>query len=384
MNAHMKDDLLLMIPGPVPVAERILRAMAKPMIGHRGKEFGEVYRECREILASLFQTRNEIFILSGSGTSAMEAAIGNLLGPEDTLVAVENGKFGGRFREIGESYCQVEAVKFNWGSPIDLDVVEEALERVDAKAISIVHNETSTGIKNPAQEIGKLARKHDCIFIMDGVTSIGGDLVEVDRWGVDIAVVGSQKCIGAPPGLSAISVSEKAWDSLSEKRPYYLDLPSYRKSAAKNQTPYTPAIPLFYAFQEALRMIREEGLEERIRRHALLSQAVRSAIEALGLRMFPRLNSVSSYSNTVTAVEMPPEVTDEGLRGGMKKLGVQISGGQGELAGKIFRIGTMGNINHREILTTLQALELTLKKHGVIPSTGRGIEAATEVLEELN
>jgi len=215
------EDTLLMIPGPVPVAPRILRAMSKPMIGHRSNEFGEIYDECIEVLSELFQTKNDIFVLSGSGTSGMEAAVGNIIGDKDKLVTIENGKFGERFREIGLRYGNVNSVKFDWtkGESIDLSRVEAALEN-GAKAVTLVHNETSVGIKNPAKEVGKLAHKYDAIFIMDGVTSIGGDEVLVDKWGVDIAVVGSQKCIGAPPGLCAISVSEKAWDSMKEKTPY--------------------------------------------------------------------------------------------------------------------------------------------------------------------
>jgi aspartate aminotransferase-like enzyme len=265
------ENTLLMIPGPVPVAPRILRAMSKPIIGHRSTEFGDLYNESRQILAELFSTKNDIFIISGSGTCAMEAAIGNTIGERDTVVTLENGKFGERFSEIGERYGKVKPVRFDWtkGESIELDKVESALAE-GAKAVTLVHNESSIGIKNPAKEIGELARKYSALFIMDGVTTVGGDEVLVDKWGVDIAVVGSQKCIGAPPGLSAISVSKKAWDSIVERPPYYIDLKAYRKSADKAETPYTPAIPLFFALHEALRIIKEEGLESRINRHAIV------------------------------------------------------------------------------------------------------------------
>jgi len=378
------ENTLLMIPGPVPVAPRILRAMSKPIIGHRGKEFGDMYNECRAILQELFATKNDIYILSGSGTCAMEAAVCNLIGRKDTLVTIENGKFGERFREIGERYDNVKPVKFDWtkGESIELDKVESALAE-GAKAVTLVHNDTSVGIKNPAKEVGELAKKYGCLFIMDGVTTIGGDEVLVDKWGVDIAVVGSQKCIGAPPGLSALSVSKKAWESMVEKPPYYMDLKAYRKSAAKEtaQTPYTPALPLFFALHEALRIVKEEGLEARIKRHARYAEAIRAAADAMAVEMFPQLNKYSKYSNTVTAMRIPTGIDDKKLRGGMKELGVQVSGGQGPLEGRIFRIGTMGNISKLDVLATVEALEIVLHRNDVLKKMGQGVEAASNILK---
>lgn len=379
----MHEDTLLMIPGPVPVLPRILRAMSRPMIGHRSKEFGEIYQECISILSELFGTKNDIFIISGSGSCAMEAAVGNLISENDTLVTIENGKFGERFREIGERYGKVIPVRFDWtkGESIELDKVEKALGE-GAKAVTLVHNETSVGIKNPAKKVGELAREYDALFIMDGITSIGGDHVEVDKWDVDIAVVGSQKCIGAPPGLSAISVSEKAWECIVDKPPYYIDLRAYRKSAGKKitQTPYTPALPLFFAMHEALKIIKEEGVETRIKRHATYAEAIRAAADAMNIELFPQLNQYSEYSNTVTAMKMPPGIDDKKLRGGIKELGIQVSGGQGALEGKIFRIGNMGNISTRDILSTIQAIEIVLHRYGVLKEIGIGVEAANNIL----
>ncbi len=378
------ENNLLMIPGPVPVSPRILRAMSKPIIGHRGKEFGDMYNECRSILQELFGTKNDIYIISGSGSCSMEAAVGNIIGENDTLVTVENGKFGERFREIGERYGKVRPVKFDWtkGESIELDRVENALAE-GAKAVTLVHNDTSVGIKNPAEEVGELAQKYGALFIMDGVTTIGGDEVHVDKWCVDIAVVGSQKCIGAPPGLSAISVSKKAWDSMVEKPPYYMDLKAYKKSANKEtaQTPYTPAVPLFFALHEALRIVKEEGLDARIKRHARFAEAIRAAADAMDIEMFPQLNEYSRYSNTVTAMKIPTGIDDKKLRGGIKELGIQVSGGQGPLEGKIFRIGSMGNISKLDILSTIQAVEIVLHKNDVVKKMGPGVEAASKVLK---
>jgi aspartate aminotransferase-like enzyme len=350
------------------------------MFGHRSKEFGDIYAECQRSLKELFQTKNELFIISGSGSCAMEAAVGNLLGAEDTAVTIENGKFGERFRLIAERYGKVRPVKFEWGAPIELDAVEEALAE-GAKIVTMVHNETSTGMKNPAEQVGELARKYGALFVMDGITSIGGDTVLVDRWNVDIAIVGSQKCLGAPPGLSALSVSEAAWSAIVEKPPYYMDLRAYRKSAAKDvtQTPYTPSVSLFCALHEALKVVKEEGVETRKERHRRAAAAVRAAAEALDIELFPTLNSVSEYSNTVTAMRIPEGISDRELRGGMLERNVQISGGQEHLSGKIFRIGTMGNFTERDVLTTIQTLEVVLKEYHVIKRIGDGVDAASNV-----
>ncbi len=378
MDVITMEEELLMIPGPVPVLPRIREAMTKPMIFHRGDEFGAMYEEIVETLKDIYQTRNDLFVLSGSGTCAMEAAIGNLVSNETKLVCITiaNGKFGERFGEIAVRY-KADAVtpvnvnvNFEWGHSIELEAVKEALENSSSsdpksKIVTMVHNETSTGILNPAKEVGKLARKHDAVFVLDCITSIGGDKVPVDELGADIAIVGSQKCLGAPPGLSALSVSEHAWEMIreNERRPYYMDLIAYKKSLEKKQTPYTPALPLFFALHEALAVIREEGMENRIERHRGMAKTVRDAVTGLGLRLFPKLNEVSDYSNTVTAIEIPiadGSITDEQLRGGMRKRGVIVAGGQGKLKGKIFRIATMGNITEREVMKTIQVLEEVL------------------------
>lgn len=378
------EDALLMMPGPVTVTPRVLRAMSKPMINHRSAEFAEIYTDCREILSSVFQTKNDIFVLSGSGTAGMEAAVGSLAGNGDKVIAIENGKFGERFKDIAAIYAEVVPVVFEWGLPVDLDVVKGKLEE-GAKAITLVHNETSAGILNPAAEIGKLAKKHDALFIMDGITSIGGDDVKVDEWGVDIAVVGSQKCLAAPPGLSVVSVSEKAFEVMKDvtKRPYYNDLLAYKKSGdkPKPETPYTPAIPLFYALQEALHIVKEEGMEARIKRHRVFSEAIRTAVAELNIEMFPQLNEYSNYSNTVSAMKAPSDINGEDIKNDMKARGVIIAGGQERLKNKIFRIGCMGNVTGRDVLSTIQQLEIVLNKRGYIDSLGAGIEAATRALD---
>jgi aspartate aminotransferase-like enzyme len=349
--------------------------MSKPMINHRSKEFAEIYDECVSILKDVFRTKNDVFIISGSGTAGMEAALSNVVDGNDVITIV-NGKFGERFKEIAELYGNTIPVEYRWGNSIELEDVEVALES-GAKVVTMVHNETSTGILNPAKEVSALAKKYDALFIMDGITSIGGMDVPIDKWGVDIAIAGSQKCIAAPPGLVAISISERAWERIDHNQaPYYLDLKGYQRYANKEvtQTPYTPAIPLFFALQEALRILKEEGMQERVNRHRRYAEAIRNAILAMGLELFPCLNDVSRYSNTITAVNMPEELTDKKLRNGVREKGVIIAGGQGDLAGKIFRIGNMGAISEKEILLTIRALESVLADHG---SETKGIGAST-------
>ncbi|ATZ61561.2 MAG: alanine--glyoxylate aminotransferase family protein [Methanosarcinales archaeon Met12] len=355
---------LLMIPGPVPLHPRVLKAMSRQMINHRGPEFARIFDECVSILKDVFQTENDVLVLSGSGTAGMEAAVSNVT-RGDEVVTIVNGKFGERFKEIVALYGNPIPVEYAWGSSIELDDVEGALKK-GASAVTMVHNETSVGIVNPAEEVGELARKYDALFIMDGISSIGGNEVPVDKWGVDLAILGSQKCLAVPPGLAAISVSERAWERMENvNSPYYLDLKAHQKSASKGQTPYTPAIPLFFALHEALRLVCEEGLSARVKRHERCADAVRRAMNAMGLELFPRLNKISRYSNTVTAVKMPEGIVYEQLRDGIKNRGVLIAGGQEHLKGKIFRIGHMGNVSAKEILTTIEAVESTLAEHGV-------------------
>jgi aspartate aminotransferase-like enzyme len=380
------EDTLLMMPGPVPVAPRVLRAMSKPMINHRGSEFAAMYDDCRDIMADVFKTKNDIFVISGSGSAGMEAAVGCTVGSQDTVVALENGKFGERFKNIAARYGKVNPVKAEWGHSFDLDEVEKKLQE-GAKVLTLVHNETSTGILNPAKQIGKLTKKYDALFIMDGITSIGGDDVRIDEWGVDIAVTGSQKCIAAPPGLSMVSVSERAFEAMKgmDRMPYYLDLKAYKKSADKDstQTPYTPAVSLFFALQESLHIVKEEGMEARIKRHATEGNAVRAAMSALGIEMFPQLKGETRYSNTVSAMKAPQGISGDDIKKDMKARGIIIAGGQDQLSGKIFRIGNMGNVMPKDVMLTLQQLEVVLRKRGVISELGAGLEAASEVLDTL-
>jgi aspartate aminotransferase-like enzyme len=375
----MEKELLLMLPGPVPIPERVRFAMSRQAINHRSAEFGAVYADCVRVLKTAFGTTNDLFVISGSGTAGMEAAVANV-GKDREIACLVNGKFGERFYKISQRYGKAHEIKSEWGTPLNLAALEEQLGK-GAQIVTLVHNETSAGIKNPAQEIGKLCRKHDALFIMDGITSIGGDLVEADKWGVDIAITGSQKCLAAPAGLSMVSVSSRVWERLTKNPPFYLDLAAYRKSASGKpmETPYTPAVPLFFALREACLLIEEEGLPARIVRHQKMSGAVQAAAKAWGLSLFPKIDKLHAYSTTVTAIEYPAGVRDDEMRAIIKKLGIIIAGGQDHLKGKIFRIGNMGAVSAPEILATLAATQVALKKSGY-KLQGDGVQAAGEVL----
>ena len=375
----MEKEQLLMLPGPVPIPERVRFAMSRQAINHRSAEFGAIYADSVRILKTAFGTANDLFVISGSGTAGMEAAVSNFCRDKEISCLV-NGKFGERLFKISQRYGKAHEVKSEWGTPLDLDALEAQLE-AGAQAVTLVHNETSAGIKNPAAEIGKLARRHDALFIVDGITSIGGDTFEADKWGVDVAIVGSQKCLAAPAGLAAVAVSGRAWERLTKNPPFYLDLAAYKKSAAGKpmETPYTPAVPLFLALREACLIIEEEGLANRIARHQKMAKAVRAAAQEWGLSLFPKLDAKHEYSTTVTAVSYPEGIKDDDVRAVIKKMGITIAGGQDHLKGKIFRIGTMGAVSAPEILATLAATQHGLKKAGW-KSKGDGVEAAAEVL----
>jgi aspartate aminotransferase-like enzyme len=378
----MANEPLLMIPGPVMLHPRVLQAMSKQMINHRDKAFSDMYDECRSTLQYILNTKNDTYVLTGSGSCAMEAAISNLV-KGDKVVSIVNGKFGERFRDIAMRYGDVTSLEFEWGNPVDLAKVEDALSK-GAKVITMVHNETSAGVKNPAEEVAKLARKYNALFAMDCITSAGGDLVEVDKWGIDMAITGAQKCLGAPSGLSSVTVSKKAWDAMVKNPPYYMDLKKYKKSAEaeRSETPYTPAVTLFYGMTEAMRIIKEETMEKRIVRHRKGAEGIRAAAKALGLELYPVTDKHTVLSNTVTAIKLPAGVGDKDLRGPVKaEYGVAMAGGQDRLKNKIFRIPSMNAFTEADLVRTFDAVENVLIKLNAVDKSkkGAGVDAFRKV-----
>ena len=376
------NEILLMLPGPTTADPRVLQAMAKNVVNHRGAEFGEIYNETTALMSKTFQTENDSYILTGSGTSAMEAALANLVNRGEKVLNVVGGKFGGRFSEIAKIHgIESKTLDVEWGTAVTPEQVEEALEAdEDIKAITMVHNETSTGVAAPIKEVGEVVKNYDALFIVDTVSSLGGDYVDVDKFHIDACVTGSQKCLAAPPGLAAITFNDDAWAACEkvESNSYYLNMPKYRANGNKDpaQTPYTPSVSLIYALKEALEVIQEEGLENRVARHHQAAAATRDAVKALGLELFPD-ESVSSA--TVTAVKMPEGATDAEIRGTMlDKYYVQLAGGQDHLKGNIIRIGHMGVISYKELAITFTALGLTLKGLGLVDDAGAGVAALAD------
>ena len=382
----MDDKLMLMIPGPTPVPETALLAMAKHPIGHRSGDFSKIMAEVTENLKWLHQTRNDILILASSGTGAMEAGMINFLSPGDRVLCGCNGKFGDRWAEVATAYgLQVEKITAEWGQALDTDKFRQHLEadkNKQIKAVILTHSETSTGVLNDIETINGYVKAHgEALIIVDAVTSLGAVSIPVDELGLDVVASGSQKGYMIPPGLAFVAVGAKAWTAYeTAKLPrYYLDSGKYRKDAAKNTTPFTPPVNLFFALQATLRIMQTEGLENIFARHDRLKGVTRAAIKALGL---PLLGPDTVASPAVTAVAPPPEVEAEKVRAIMKKrFDIALAGGQDHLKGKIFRIGHLGFVCERDILSAIAALEVTLRDLGYESFTpGAGIAAASRVL----
>ncbi|MCL2936565.1 MAG: alanine--glyoxylate aminotransferase family protein [Trichodesmium sp. St15_bin1_1] len=382
----MDDKLMLMIPGPTPVPETALLAMAKHPIGHRSGDFSKIMAEVTENLKWLHQTKNDVLILASSGTGAMEAGMINFLSPGDRVLCGCNGKFGDRWAEVATAYgLQVEKITAEWGQALDTDKFRQHLEadkNKQIKAVILTHSETSTGVLNDIETINGYVKAHgEALIIVDAVTSLGAVSIPVDELGLDVVASGSQKGYMIPPGLAFVAVGAKAWTAYeTAKLPrYYLDLGKYRKDAAKNTTPFTPPVNLFFALQATLRIMQTEGLENIFARHDRLKGVTRAAIKALGL---PLLGPDTVASPAVTAVAPPPEVEAEKVRAIMKKrFDIALAGGQDHLKGKIFRIGHLGFVCERDILSAIAALEVTLIDLGYESFTpGAGIAAASRVL----
>lgn len=368
-----------MLAGPVKIDARVIQAMSIPSVGHRTQHFAEVNREIRELLQYAFDTEGPVGVLSGSGTAGLEALLAGILRTEDRVLSLTNGKFGERVSEIAGRYAHADRLDFPWGRPVNVEAVREALEERRYDALTLCHNETSTGLTNPAEELGRLASDAGALFLVDGITSVAGLPVELEAWGIDGIVLGSQKCLAAPAGLSAVALSPRAYDRLREENTYYLDLKAHVDRLDAGSTPYTPAIHLFLAFREALRMLREEGLEARITRTAGLGAASRAAGDALGLPLFPDRGYAS---NTVSAFAYPDGV-DESLRERLRvDHRILVAGGQGPLKGRIFRIGHMGVCTLDDLQATFEAIEAVLSDLGHDVEAGAGAAAIEHALDD--
>src|SRR2546428_4802545 len=351
---------------------RVLEAMAAPAMNHRGPEFKEILRETRGRTQYLFGTSGEVAVLSGSGTAGLEAAVSGLLRKQDRVLNLGNGKFSERFHELCQVFTTPTALSSEWGTAVDPEKVAAALDAGDFNAVTLCWNETSTGLTNPIAEIAKVVKDHDAFLIVDGITAVGGLENRMEAWGIDALVTGSQKCLAAPPVLSAVALSRAAYESLHADTSFYTNLKAHADALAKQDTPFTPAVALFLAFREALRMLKEEGLENRIARTRRLADAARAGVDALGLRLYPDRRFAS---NTVTAIGYPAGVDDNAFRKELReKHGTVVAGGQGPLKGRIFRIGHMGICDFEDLEAGFQAFEATLA--GMGPKAVRGAPGA--------
>jgi len=380
------NKLMLMIPGPTPVPEAALLAMAKHPMGHRSAEFDAIFAECTENLKWLHQTKSDVLSLTVSGTGAMEAGIINFLSPGDRVLVGNNGKFGERWGEVAQAYgLNAEIIMAEWGQPLDPEKFREKLEadtEKKIKAVIITHSETSTGVLNDLETINRHVKAHgEALMMVDAVTSLGAANVPMDEWGIDVIASGSQKAYMIPPGLGFVAVSPKAWEAYkTAKLPkFYLDLGKYRKDAAKNTTPFTPPVNMFFGLQVTLRMMKAEGLENVFARHQRLMKTTHAAVKALNLGL---LAADGAASPAITAVMPPAQVDAQKVRSLMKKrFDILLADGQDHLKGKIFRIGHLGFVCDRDILAAISSLETVLKELGYQDfNSGAGIAAAAQVL----
>ena len=374
-----------MLPGPTNVPDSVMHAMLQPMINHRGADFHTLYSEIEANIKYVFQTKNDVFVLTSSGTGGVECAVTNLINPGEKVIVPVFGVFSERLAEkIRRRKGVPIEITLPWGTAPKTSEVKEIVEKEpEAKAIFIVYNETSTGVTvRELPQIGKIAKENNMLLVVDAVSILGGDQLPVDEWNIDICITGSQKCLACPPGLALISVSPKAWEKIekTENRPMYFDLLQMKESSTKKETPFTPALPLFYALNEALRLAREEGLERRIERHKRCAETFYNAINALGMTAFPK--EKESRSNTVIAVNVPEGVDESGVREMMReKYKVLIAGGMGKLKGKILRIGCMGMVSQMEVMTTINALGNALKDTGYHVNIEDGLDAARKIFQ---
>ena len=350
----------LRIPGPIPVDDEILHTMSSPMINHRGPEFEELLYGVTEGLKKVFSTNNDLYIITGSGTSAMEAAVVNTLSPDDTAINATVGVFGNRFGIIGRNYgVKVVELAFPFGSAVDLNLLRKCLDDNPAtKAVMVTHNETSTGVTNDLEAIAKVVKEeYKKLLLVDGISSVCSIPIETDQWGIDVATSASQKGWMLPPGLAFITFSKEAWEAHEQSTmpKFYLDVSEYQRYYEIGQPPFTPSLSCMFALETALKRILSEGLESVYERHVNIGQHTRKNIKELGLDLFPISDDIAS--NTCTAIKVPKEVDGGALIKELRETHkIVLAGGQSTLSGKIFRIGHMGLTDQEDIDEVVNAL----------------------------
>lgn len=378
----------LMGPGPSLIPPRVYRAMTAPILGYMDPVFHGIMDEVKTMLRMVFTTSYDMcFPISGTGSAGMETAVCNSLEPGDHALILVNGFFGTRIAEMARRVsAEVTTIEADWGTVFDPAVVKNALEsHPRTKVVAMVHAETSTGVVHPMDEIGRIVKEHDALLILDTVTSLGGVPLDLDGWGVDFCYSGTQKCLNAPPGLSPISISPRGMDTISSRRSpvvnWYLDVSLIMNYWDQGRAyHHTPPISMIYALREALALALEEGLDARYERHALNARALQAGLEALGLQLF--VKDPAHRLPSLTTALVPEGVNDAQLRGALlNEHKIEIGGGQGPMAGKLWRVGLMGYSSHpRNILALLAALADLLRQQGFRANGPAAVAAATEVL----
>ncbi len=362
------DDVHLLIPGPTPLPPEVRQAMARPMINHRGEEFGRMLAEVLDGLRRIFQTAGTVLPFTASGTGGLEAAVANVLSPGDRVLALVGGSFGERFAAVARGFgAEVVPLEVEWGRAVDPDDVRRALRtHPEVRAVLVTHNETSTGVTHPLWEIAQAVRAGgDALLLVDAVSSLGAVDLQADAWGLDVVVAGSQKALMGPPGAVFLSVSERAWEASRTARAprWYFSWERARAEISPGRAlmPFTPPLPVLYALAVSVPMILAEGLPARFARHRRLGQATREGVAALGLQL---LADPRHASDTVTAVRVPEGVDGRQLVRRLRECNVVVAGGQGRLEGRIIRIGHMGAVADADIAAALRALEHVLPALG--------------------
>ncbi len=382
----MKDKTFLMIPGPTPVPESVMLEIAKHPIGHRSSEFSSILKEVYENLKYVFQTKNDVFMFTSSGTGAMCAALENLVNEGDKVLCLSLGNFGNRWAKIAESRgADVEKIEVEAGQVIDPEVLKKRLAEDTNKEIKIVtltHSETSTGAANDVKTLCSIIREHGAISVVDGVTSVCAMPVKPDEWGIDVLVSGSQKGFMIPPGLAFLVANERAWKVYEQcKHPsFYFDWAAHKKAVEGDTTPFTPAVNLIVGLNTALKMIKEEGIENMNARHKRHCMALRNALRAINLELLVKDDNDASHS--ITSILPPEGISVPDIRSTMKNdFDIVVANGQAKLKDKIFRMGTLGFVCDRDLIAAIGALEATLYKLGHKFELGNGVKTLIEALK---
>ena len=374
----------LMTPGPTPVPPQVLAALAEPVVHHRAPDFRPIYERCLERLRAVYRTRSDVLLLTASGTGGMESVVANLCRPGDRVLVVSAGRFAERWAEIGETWgCAVERLEYEWGTNPVPDDLGDALERLGgAKVVFLTQSETSTGAVADVRELAAVAKEAGALVAVDAISSLGAVPLETDEWGLDAVVSGSQKALMTPPGLAFVSVTAAAQAAAREQeaRSFYFDWGQILEAQAALDAAFTPAVSLVRALEVALGLILDAGLEAAFERHRRLGRACREGVKALGLDLF---SPDDDSSAVVTAVRMPDGYdSGELVRALRDRFGITIANGQGELKGRIFRIGHIGYYDVFDVTTALAAVEVALGDLGVPIERGGAVTRALEAYED--